>query len=67
MPTPPTTTTKVMAIVIALESGLIAALATFLISRHYDASTLTALGSAGGGFLAVSALVRTVTKEVGLL
>ncbi|MFJ4633861.1 hypothetical protein [Streptomyces sp. NPDC088847] len=66
MPTP-TTTTKVMAIVIALESGLIAAFIAFMACRHYDAGTLAALGSVGGGFLAISGLVRGIAKEIGLL
>ncbi|MGW5658362.1 hypothetical protein [Streptomyces humi] len=66
MPTP-TTATKVMAIAIALESGLIAALIAFMVSRHYDANTLTALSYAGGSFITVSALVRTIAKEIGLL
>ncbi|MFJ8142655.1 hypothetical protein [Streptomyces sp. NPDC096013] len=67
MPIPPTRTTKVMALIIALQCGLIAALIAFMLTRHFDGSVLTALTSSGASFIAVAALVRTIEKEVGFL
>ncbi|MFE0418378.1 hypothetical protein [Streptomyces tendae] len=67
MNSPPTRTEKILALIIAGQSGLIAALADILLLPLLDASPLASFLAAGGCFAVVSGGVTRVLKEIGLL
>ncbi|WP_371502568.1 hypothetical protein OG871_35975 [Kitasatospora sp. NBC_00374] len=66
-PPGPSRTVKVMALVIAILSGLVAALTAFTLGRHLQATGLEALTCAAGSFLAVAAFAMAVQEKLGLL
>ncbi|MEU2495477.1 hypothetical protein [Streptomyces sp. NPDC007883] len=63
----PSTAEKVMAIIIAVCSGMIAGLVTFIVSRHLHADALEAIVYSGASFLGVSGFVKVVEEKLGLL
>ncbi|MEV7325258.1 hypothetical protein [Streptomyces sp. NPDC093970] len=67
MASPPTRTEKVLALIIAGQSGLNAALADVILLPLLDATPLTSFLTAGGCFAVVSGGVTRVLKEIGLL
>ncbi|GAA2699472.1 hypothetical protein GCM10010095_71090 [Streptomyces anthocyanicus] len=60
-------TQRVMAIIIGLLSGIIAALMAFVLSRHLGGVPLVGMGYSGGSFIAASTLVIMIEKELGFL
>lgn len=66
-PAAPTRSEKVIALIIAGQSGLIAALTDIIVLPLVNASPLATLLAAGGCFAVVSSGVARVLKEVGLL
>lgn len=66
-PPGPSRTVKVMALIIAILCGLVAALTAFALSRHLEATGLEALAYAGVSFLGVTAFVIAVQEKLGLL
>lgn len=68
-PTPPgpSRTVKVMALIIAILCGLVAALTAFALSRHLEATSLEALTYAGVSFLGVTAFATGVQEKLGFL
>lgn len=75
MPTPrgiaaqarPDQTKRVMAIAIGLLSGIIAAQMAYMLCRHLGGTPLVGLGYSGGSFIALTSLIVTLEKELGLL
>ncbi|MFJ9634870.1 hypothetical protein ACIRU8_44990 [Streptomyces sp. NPDC101175] len=66
-PAPPTRSEKILALIIAGQSGLIASLTDVIVLTHLNASPLASFLSAGGCFAVVSGGVTRVLKELGLL
>ncbi|MEW2115899.1 hypothetical protein AB0945_12000 [Streptomyces sp. NPDC005474] len=66
-PPGPSRTVKVMALVISILCGLVAALIAFTLSRHLEATALQALTYSAGSFMAVAAFARSVQGSLGLL
>ncbi|MFF7764154.1 hypothetical protein [Streptomyces griseorubiginosus] len=65
MPTP-SPVVRVMALVIAALSALVAALVAFIVLPHLGASILMATLSSGGAFVTVSAGTLHVLREFNL-
>ncbi|MFD5420920.1 hypothetical protein ACFWJT_23190 [Streptomyces sp. NPDC127069] len=63
----PTKTEKVMAIVIAILCGVIAAFIAYMLIRHLGGSPLVGACSSGGTFTAALGIVAYIEKELGLL
>ncbi|MGW6489336.1 hypothetical protein [Streptomyces sp. NPDC055056] len=63
----PTKTEKVMAIIIAVLSGIVASLVAYMIARHLGATALVGAGWSGGSFVAALGVVRGIEKELGIL
>lgn len=66
-PPPVTTTVKIMAVVIAVLIGIVAALTVSIIGAAVGVGMPAALGWAGGGFIAVAPLVLRIEQALGLL
>lgn len=66
-PPGPSRTVKVMALIIAILCGLVAALTAFTLSRHLEATNLQAIAYSGVSFLGVAAFVKAVQEKLGLL
>ncbi|MEV6582952.1 hypothetical protein AB0M92_32870 [Streptomyces sp. NPDC051582] len=65
--TGPTKTEKVMAIIIAILSGIVAALVAYMLTRHLGGTPLMGVGFSGGSFTATLGIVGTIEKELGVL
>ncbi|MFF0142359.1 hypothetical protein ACFYRN_38710 [Streptomyces sp. NPDC005227] len=65
-PAPPTRTEKVLALIISGQSGLIAAMADFVVLPLLHASPLISFLTAGGCFAVVSGGVSRILKEIGI-
>ncbi|MGW6416050.1 hypothetical protein [Streptomyces sp. NPDC055055] len=63
----PTKTEKVMAIIIAILSGSVAALVAYMITRHLGSTPLVGVGSSGISFGAVLGIVKNIEEKLGLL
>ncbi|MFB7031317.1 MULTISPECIES: hypothetical protein [unclassified Streptomyces] len=63
----PTKTEKVMAIVIAVLSGVIAALVAYMITRHLGGTPLVGVGCSGVSFGAALGIVKSIEEKLGLL
>lgn len=66
-PAPLDQTKKVMAIIIGLLCGVVAALVAYVLCRHLGGTPLVGLGYSGGSFIAVTTLIVMLQKELGLL
>lgn len=65
--TGPTKTEKVMAIIIAILSGITAAFVAYMLTRHLGGTPLMGVGFSGGSFTAALGIVGTIEKELGVL
>ncbi|MFE2009160.1 hypothetical protein [Streptomyces sp. NPDC059491] len=63
----PTKTGKVMAIIIAILSGTVAALVAHMITRHLGSTLLVGVGCSGVSFGAVLGIVKRIEEMPGLL
>ncbi|MFJ9648913.1 hypothetical protein [Streptomyces sp. NPDC101206] len=63
----PTKTEKIMAVIIAILCGTIAALIAFILTRHLDGTMLAGLGASGSSFLAVAGFVAWIEEKLHLL
>lgn len=66
-PQSPTKTEKIMAIVIAILSGIVAALVAYTLSRHLGGSALMGVGWSAGGFVGMFGVVMGIEEKLGLL
>jgi hypothetical protein len=62
----PTRTEKVLALIVAGQSGLTAALIAFIILPHLGASVLAAVLSASACFVVITGGTTRLMKEIGL-
>ncbi|MFC8493928.1 hypothetical protein ACFUJU_24620 [Streptomyces sp. NPDC057235] len=62
-----TQTEKVMAIVIAVLSGVTTALIAYMITRHLGGTPLVGVGCAGVSFGAALGIVKSIEEKLGLL
>ncbi|WP_329351865.1 hypothetical protein OG226_41235 [Streptomyces sp. NBC_01261] len=58
---------RVMAVTIGLLAGIIAALMAYMLCLHLGGTPLVGLGYSGGSFIALTSLIVTLEKELGLL
>ncbi|MFD3719805.1 hypothetical protein [Streptomyces sp. NPDC058674] len=63
----PTKTEKVMAVVIAILCGIVAALIAFILTRHLDGTMLAGIGASGTSFLAVAGFIAWIEEKLHLL
>ncbi|MFJ7159202.1 hypothetical protein ACIQUQ_30230 [Streptomyces sp. NPDC101118] len=63
----PTTTEKVMAIIIAILCGVVAALVAYMLIRHLGGTALVGVGCSGGSFATTMGIVAYIEKELGVL
>ncbi|MFF5638137.1 hypothetical protein [Streptomyces sp. NPDC012825] len=63
----PTRTEKIMAIIIAVLSGIIAALVAYMITRHLGGTPLVGACCAGVSFGAALGIVMAIEEKLGLL
>jgi hypothetical protein len=63
----PTQTVKIMALLIALLSGMVGALISFELVLQLGGEVIKALASGGGVFLSVTLMVRDIEEKLGLL
>ncbi|WP_143661163.1 hypothetical protein [Streptomyces sp. M41(2017)] len=66
-PAPLDQTKKVMAVIIALLCGVVAALLAYVLCQHLGGTPLVGLGYSGGSFIALTTLIVMLEKELGLL
>jgi hypothetical protein len=66
-PAPHDQTKKVMAIIIGLLCGVVAALVAHVLCQHLGGAPLVGLGYSGGSFVALTTLIVMLEKELGLL
>ncbi|WP_330330828.1 hypothetical protein OHS33_14580 [Streptomyces sp. NBC_00536] len=60
-------TVKVMAVVISVLSGMVAAPVAFLLTRHYGGAPLTGIGASASGFLGAAGFVAWIEEKLHLL
>ncbi|MFD3719808.1 hypothetical protein [Streptomyces sp. NPDC058674] len=63
----PTKTEKVMAIVIAILCGTIAAFIAFILTRHYQGTALMAAGAFGTSFIGTAGFTAWIEDKLHLL
>jgi hypothetical protein len=67
MPTPPTTTTKIMALIIGVLAGVIGALAAILIGQHMEATGMECVCYSALSFVGTAMFVYFIEEKLGLI